>query len=1382
MILQCLPAQIVMSYDNTPTINIDMTNEDHEILHGSAGFLYGISNEGVPDINTLTPLKPKVLATKGALGTEHPYGDALDVADEFFESGGEQIQMYNSNYYGVFGVTANAYEYGNVLQTVIAPYVADWKNTMREKYPDIDSRMVYIPINEGTPVNGVSNFNEAWKIYYNAIKASDPQAVIAGPNDAVYRGHNSMYDFLKYCRDNNCLPDIVTWHELQVSCLNTMGSHMSDYRNICSSLGIEEKQIVINEYADYSDCGVPGRLVNWIARLEDNRVYGCLPFWHQANNLNDLTANSNDGNGAWWVYKWYGDMSGSVLKLTTENTTYDKFYALATIDENKQSASVIVGGNDGKGKINLNSISKTSVFKNAETVHVKIEESCFTGYHGVSGEPKTVAEGIYPVINGSVTIDIDNMLFSTAYKITVTKTASATPYLVKSNYRASYEAEDALSFGNLIYEQESSPIEKPRYFCSGRTRVGDFDSYGDGIEYTVTIPYSGLYKLSFIYGNGVGSTRNNAETHAPKNITQDLFIDGVKSTLHLPNTLFYSMEGMAEKYISLEEGTHSIKLMYSGDSGAFHDVLYVSYAGAFGEAPPVFDKTYQSEDADFNPNSLSNTQNDIYGFSGSGYIADSDKIKIENMGGVRHVVHVEESGLYSVLFRYLSYQPGKIRLFLDNTNKTFTNHLTDISFEKTEDWSQVYTTIFLRKGLNIIDCDTTVPAFLDYMRVVKSSKNLSLVCEAEDASGTFTTLQNGETSYIAPLAGDENAHLIDGKYIDLKVNVHSDGLYKMQVFQSNNDLCGTHSYNIKIIDRYASFMVNGEAESAKRYFFPNTFSDDSFEEKTIPLNLTAGDNTIRIYNDDSWQVKWGGSTSEPGTNELLNYTPNFDKFIITPAVADLPLEHTGHKIDVLYTDNGYAYSDKTYADTGDSVTIYLVPKGGIKSLTLNGEELSSTLKTDDGNLYYTTARITGSTEIIASFSDVQNDDFIPDSTSPSITLDGKIYQIIGENLYPDPSFADNSGSKLSVWYVGSNITGHPSDSSYQIPKINPDGTLTNLTSLSESGYLTKGAFEKDAPDTFYFGKDNSNTYLVEHMASDWRHCAWNGNKSLLSFVPIKENTNYHFSFDAYTVSGMASVRFGAIDMDEGENFYVPSSYATADSLNFTSSAFDCTNGDIQNVGGNWQTYTLTFNSGKGADYFLFNAYWLQMAEYLCIGNFKLYELSSEANTKLTDIEKLPAQSVIIGDAVSLPDYCTAYDDNSAVSVSIKWLNSDSIDTNSCGTYNITGELIPPDGYYLTDKYINLRIVVTHDVCSVANWTVNSSETALSIKGYKDTDASLIVAAYQSGLPKSVTSYDISIEKGKTTTETIPIPQGDRVMVFVWNKSKLLPLCDAKTIK
>lgn len=1380
MLFSLLPAFPASAEEALPTINVNMTLEDHAILHGSAGFLYGISNEGVPDVNTLTPLKPKVLATKGALGTEHPYGDALDVADEFFESGGEQIQMYNSNYYGVFGVTANAYDYGNVLESVIAPYVASWKDTMREKYPDIDSRMVYIPINEGTPVNGVSSFEEAWKIYYNAIKKADPTAVIAGPNDAVYRGHNSMYNFLSYCKNNNCLPDIISWHELQVGCLNTMDDHIADYRNICKSLGIEEKQVVINEYADFSDCGVPGRLVNWIARLEDNEVYGCLPFWHQANNLNDLTANANDGNGAWWVYKWYGDMSGKVLNLSTQNTSFDQFYGLASIDENKKSASVICGGNDGSGIINLNNIDKTGVFKNADYVHVKVEASYFTGYHGASGDPEAVLEGVFPVTDGNVSIQLDDMLFSTAYRITVTPTDETSPYTAKGTYRVAYEAEDASHYGSLITDNESTPLETPRYFCSGRVRIGGINEEREGIGYNISVPHDGLYKLSFIYGNGVGSTRNNAQTHNPKNITQKLVIDGEESILHLPNTLFYSMEGMAEEYVNLTRGNHTINLMYNGDEGAFHDCLYVSYAGAYDEELPIFNRIYQAESADFNPESLSVTESAVPYFTGSGYVTGLNEVLVSDGGGIRQIVRVPESGLYNIAFRYTASDYGNINLYLDNTNLTFSNHLTDIEITPTDSWDVAYTTIFLKKGLNIIDIGTDTDANIDYMAVIASDTDQSVTYEAEDATGNFKTQTSKGVTYTLPLQGGENSRETD--YIELSVTADEEGLYKMQVFQSNNELCGTHSYNIKIIDRYASFEVNGDKANARRYFFPNSFSDDTFLERTIPVYLEKGENTIRIYNDDSWHVLWGGSTSEPGTNELINYTPNFDKFIITPAVTSSPLRDTGFKVTLSSTDNGYIYSDKNTAAWGDKVNIYLIPDGNVTTLTLNGEDILPTLKTYDGNIYTTDFTITEDCEIYASFSSFTGDDFTYPENDDYIIIDGKHYRKTGENLFTNGDFSDPSGSGMENWYVGVNKSGHPQTQSYQMPKINPDGSLTNLVPLTQSGYLTTGGYEIDGTDTFYYGRDASSTYLVEHMASNWQNAAWNGNQSLLGFVPIKENTNYIFSYRAYSVSGKASIRYGAIDMDEGDNFYIPSAYSANETLNFTNdNAFTCNNGDMQNVGGAWQDYTLVFNSGEGADYFLFNAYWLQMAEYLCLGDFELYELSGEAFTNINSVTAPKSVVTIKGDELTLPETVTATDENgTTLTLPITWANSQIIDTAVSGVYVITGEIQTPEGYYIADKYIRLRVIVTDNLCEITSWSVENGTATLSINCYETRSATMVTAAYDKDTLISVSLTPITLEKGKAITATTDAAD-TATKVFIWDTDTLTPLCSEKLL-
>ncbi|MCH5188419.1 MAG: hypothetical protein J1F63_08440, partial [Oscillospiraceae bacterium] len=1089
--LLCLPGALTLAGGPAamaaagalPTLYVDMTAENHDILHGSAGFLYGISNEGVPDVNTLTPLKPKVLATKGALGTEHPYGDALDVAEEFFEAGGEQVQMYTSNYYGVFGVTANANDYGGVLKNIIAPAVAGWKDERREKYPDIDSRIVYIPINEGTPVNGVANFNEAWKIYCQSIRAADPAAVIAGPNDAVYRGHSSMRDFLNFCKNNNCLPDIVTWHELQVGCLNTMADHIADYRGICRELGIEAKQVVINEYADFADCGVPGRLVNWIARLEDNQVYGCLPFWHQANNLNDLAADANQGNGAWQVYKWYGDMSGKTLDLHAENTAFDGFYGLASIDVNKRSAAVLCGGVDGGAAVVLENITDTAVFAGADRVNVKVEASYFTGYHGAAYEPETVMEGVFPIVDGKVEIALTDTLFSAAYNITVTEAAGPVSPPTVGRFRAAYEAEDATLLGDLMIDYQNSPLETPRYFCSGGKRVGGIDEYGDGIEYSISVPTPGLYKLSFIYGNGVGSTRNNENTHRPLNITQKLIIDGDERPLLLPNTLFYSMEGMAEEYVSLTAGRHRISVMYDGEAGGFHDVLYVAYAGAYGVERAAFNKVYEAETADFNSfggKTAVRTETEAPMYSGSGYVTGLEKLSVEEGGGIRWIVDVENSGYYHLSFRHMAPGGGRLRLYLDNTNLTYSNSAAEIELPPSTEWNDSHTTVFLRRGINIVDIDTVGPAFVDYMRVAWADLDISQTYEAEDADGSFeTAVAAGGETYVMEMAGAGEPDC----YLELTVNVPEAGLYKMQVFQSNNDLCGTHSYNIKIIDRYASFEVNGDRENAKRYFFPNTFSDDSFMERTIPITLSAGENKIRVYNDDSWQVLWGGSTSAPGTNRLMNFTPNFDKFIISPATVDVDMGEMAYPIKLSSTGGGYIYCDKNAAFSGETATVYLLPDGTVKKLTLNGEDITSMLTTDDGSLYTAGITAVGDSEIFAEFAPAVEGDFeSPEfSQEGSVVLDGKRYKIIGENLFSNGDFSDNSGEAMGQWYVGANTSGHPSGGGYLPPVINPDGSLINLTPLSSSGLLLKNAYEpKHGDNVFYFGQDNSRPEGLKH--------------------------------------------------------------------------------------------------------------------------------------------------------------------------------------------------------------------------------------------------------------------------------------------------------------
>src|SRR5690606_36786127 len=111
---------------------------------------------------------------------------------------------------------------------------------------------------------------------------------------------------MSYAKANNVVPDIVTWHELQNDFFTDWYNHFNHYRNIETNLSITPRPIAINEYGRFSgDLGVPGNLVQWMARFENSKVNGMLAYWTTAGTLNDLITQNNKATGGWWLYKWY---------------------------------------------------------------------------------------------------------------------------------------------------------------------------------------------------------------------------------------------------------------------------------------------------------------------------------------------------------------------------------------------------------------------------------------------------------------------------------------------------------------------------------------------------------------------------------------------------------------------------------------------------------------------------------------------------------------------------------------------------------------------------------------------------------------------------------------------------------------------------------------------------------------------------------------------------------------------------------------------------------------------------------------------------------------------------------------------------------------------
>lgn len=967
-----------------PTLTVDMTAKSGEMRHGSAGFLYGLGSDGTPNANMLTPLKPGTAVQKAPDGLQHPTGDVLDVAETFIESGGEQVQIYLQDIYALW-----SYEYTGIddylerIKEMVPKIVA-----LRESNPSFTGKLVYVPYNEpdGIWFNNVNNsasvqnmFNEYWQKAYTLIHELDPEALIGGASYATYQS-NAMESWIKFCTENGCEPDYITWHELQTDKLSSFKSHLDHYRSLEEKYGMSEREIIINEYAPQADCSVPGKLVNWIALFEENKVSGCLPYWHNAGNLDDIAADNNEPNGAWWLYKWYGDMSGETLAVTT-STSRDRLYGLASIDDNKKSANVLFGGIAGAGAVVLKDIDKTESFNGAKAVDVKVEATYWTAFHGVAPEPAVVLSGTYLVENGSVTVALDNMEEYAAYNITVTAAAdtSMAGVVFKGAWRQTYEAENAVLVGGA-YANNSTQT----YAYSGGYRVSGIDNSSSGVDFKVSVPISGYYRADMIYGNGYGLNTADTAANNPITVTQTRSIDGGEAeTIVLENTLRWTMAGMYTDYIYLSAGEHTIA--YRGTNatsqGASIDCLSLTYSGS---EIPDFDSIYEAELGDFNTlldntKTTVTTENEIPGYSASGYITGLYKKTVDEGGGVRFTVVVPDNGLYNLTLRYSSAEDTTADIYLDNTALTLDNKLTEVELPASVSFADASVTAFLQKGINIIDIDSEAAIALDYLRVRKAAgvDDKTVAVEAEDGTllGNAAVVENEYSNggkYVAGIEGGTDDAL------EVTIDVPEAGEYKMVIYHSNSELFGAHSYNAQIVDRYASYEVNGG--TAERLYFKNTYSDENWRTVAVPVTLKAGENTIKFYNDN-WRVLQCG-TLKSGTSEhipenidyqtLVNYAPNFDRFSFTPAVLSSAAETEERcRITVTATEGGLAYADKASVSAGENVTLILeneYEEGSVR-VTANGTDISADV--ENGSLTYT---VTENTEFKVVFVKPENND------------------------------------------------------------------------------------------------------------------------------------------------------------------------------------------------------------------------------------------------------------------------------------------------------------------------------------------------------------------------------------------------------------------------
>jgi hypothetical protein len=285
-----------------------------------------------------------------------------------------------------------------------------------------------------------------------------------------------MTTFLTDAKAAGTVPDIIAWHELQGS--SGIAAHVAAYRSLETSLGISPRPIAIEEYAEPSEMGIPGALIGYVAKFERTGVHDAeLAFWNHYGTLGDtLTDTGGSPNGSYWMYKWYGDMSGNMLTTTPPAQT--GIDGIASLNGAGNQISVIAGGGAGSNAITVNGLSSLSAF--GSTVHVKLEYTPNTGRTTASSGPITISDADYTVSGGSITVPV-TMNASDGYHLVVTPTGTSTS--LAGRYQITNKNSGlALDTLNAATAQGTSVVQAT-------------STTGTDQNWTLTAAGSGLYKI-----------------------------------------------------------------------------------------------------------------------------------------------------------------------------------------------------------------------------------------------------------------------------------------------------------------------------------------------------------------------------------------------------------------------------------------------------------------------------------------------------------------------------------------------------------------------------------------------------------------------------------------------------------------------------------------------------------------------------------------------------------------------------------------------------------------------------------------------------------------------------------------------------------------------
>ena len=388
-----------------PTLVVQAGQPYRTVTHVASGSLYGLATASVPADSLVEPLHPNTFVQMAAGGKQQAEGDILVVAPEAAKAGARLVDRM-SDYYAGWPYQYSASSWPTIVKNQVQEVEAS-------PYAGITNFELWNePDNTWLSSNG--SFNSFWTTTYQQVRSLDPSAVIQGPSfsDNI----SGMQGFLQNAVATNTVPNVISWHELE-----SAGKIAGDVATVTSeekALGITPRPIAIEEYAAPSQVSVPGDLVDYIAQFERLGISNAeLAFWNAYGALGDLlTGTGGSPNAAYWLYRWYGQMTGNMVTVTPPGTAGAGLDGAASVNSAGNQVSVIFGGGSGAAAVTVNGLGPAF----GGTAHAVLEQTVSAGRTTAVVGPQLISTGNYAISNGSITVPVSSMNSANGYHLVVT--------------------------------------------------------------------------------------------------------------------------------------------------------------------------------------------------------------------------------------------------------------------------------------------------------------------------------------------------------------------------------------------------------------------------------------------------------------------------------------------------------------------------------------------------------------------------------------------------------------------------------------------------------------------------------------------------------------------------------------------------------------------------------------------------------------------------------------------------------------------------------------------------------------------------------------------------------------------------------------------------